>query len=126
MEATLTEQKTFFKVLEEHIIKTIIAAIVIASLTGAGTAFGFYYNTNTDIKNLYDKDVEKTKAINNIEESISDINDKMGGTNLTTAVSEERMNGLESSFNDVKTNMVIIQKNQTDMMKLMLDIQRNQ
>ena len=126
MEATLTEQKTFFKVLEEHIIKTIIAAIVIASLTGAGTAFGFYYNTNTDIKNLFDKDVEKTNAINNIEESISEINDKMGGTNLTTAVSEERMNGLESSFNDVKTNMVIIQKNQTDMMKLMLDIQRNQ
>ena len=118
------EKPLTFRGLQKHIIYTIVGCFVLALLTGAGTSTAFYYKTNNAIERGIENDEEQDKSINEIKISVQQINSKLGSTNTTTAVSDERIKALEKIIENLQANQQNIQKNQTEMLKILIDINR--
>ena len=114
------------KGLERHIIKTIVISVILAVLGGAGTAFAFYYKANNQFENLHKNDARQDESINKMTSTLNEINTKLGTTKTSTAVSDEKIKGLEKTINMIQETQVSVQKNQTDILKMLGEIRRNQ
>jgi len=126
MEGKLKEQPLTLKGLQKHLILTVLTTICLAVLGGIITSFAFYYNTNNDIEVLQTNDVKQSDDIENINATLKQINEKLGTTNTTTAVSDEKIKGLENTINNIEGDVSNIGKTQTEILKILGDIKRNQ
>jgi peptidoglycan hydrolase CwlO-like protein len=126
MEGQVKEKPLTLKGLQKHLILTVVSAICLAVLGGILTSFVFYHKANNNFEVLHQNDIEHDSQIQSINTTLQDINNKLGTTNTTTAVSDEKIKGLENTVNDIKDDVGNIQKNQTEILKILGDIKRKQ
>lgn len=126
MKETVKERGLTLKAMQKHLIMTVVTALCLAVLGGVLSSFAFYHNTKNDIKVIQDNDIEQNEDIQNIHSTLKEINNKLGTTNTTTAVSDEKIKGLENTVNNIKEDMGRVQENQTEILKILGEIKRKQ
>jgi len=125
MEEQIKEEPVTLKSLQKHVIKVLVAAIVIAVMGGAGTAFAFFYKTNYGIEKIIINDIRQDKSIEGIGIVLNDVSNKVGSTNTSAAVLDEKIKGLEGVMASIQQTQTNIQTTQTDILKILGEIRRN-
>lgn len=117
---TTHKQKTFLKDLASHAVKIIIGAIVVAVMGGIGSSFVIYNKIEKTLEN----DVKQDKTIVEAIEKIEKIDEKVGGTKINTAVSEEKMKGIENQLDQLQEQQRSMQQTQLDILKILGEMNR--
>ena len=125
MEEQIKEEPVTLKSLQKHVIKVLVAAIVITVMGGAGTAFAFFYKTNYGIEKIIINDIRQDKSIEGIGIVLNDVSNKVGSTNTSAAVLDEKIKGLEGVMASIQQTQTNIQTTQTDILKILGEIRRN-
>lgn len=117
---TTQKQKTFLKDLASHAIKIIIGAIVVAVMGGIGSSFVIYNKIETTLQN----DIKQDEVIMEAIQKIEKIDEKVGGTKINTAVSEEKMKAIENQLDQLQEQQRSMQQNQLDILKILGEMNR--
>lgn len=120
------EKKLSVKAVRNYIIKTVVGGLILTFLGSFTTSVAFYYRTNNSIENLINNDVKQEQKIANMGEILENMNQKLFSTNTVTAVSDERVDGMETQLQEVQKEISAVQKTQIDILKILGDIKRNQ
>lgn len=118
------EKPLTIKALQKHIVYTIVGCIVVTIIGGATTSFAFYHKTNNEIANIIENDKKQDASINRVYSTVNQINDKLGSTNTVTAISDEKIKGLENQIQSTNEQMKIMQQTQLEMLKMLSEIKR--
>ena len=118
--STTKKQRTFIKDLASHAIKVIVGVLLVSVLGGIGTSFVIYSNIKTTLKN----DIEQDKQINEVIQKIESVNEKVGGTNINTAFSDAKVQGIEAQLYQVQEQQKTMQQTQLDILKILGEINR--
>lgn len=118
---TTQKQKTFLKDLASHAVKLVIGAIIIAVMGGIGSSFVIYNKIEATLQN----DIKQDEVIMEAIQKIEKINEKVGGTHINTAISEEKMKGIENQLNQLQEQQRAMQQTQLDILKILGEINRN-
>lgn len=120
----LKEKPLTIKALQKHIVYTIIGCIIVTIVGGITTSFAFYHKTNNEIANIIENDKKQDASINKVYSTVNQINEKLGSTNTVTAVSDEKIKGLENQIQSTNEQMKIMQQTQLEMLKMLSEIKR--
>ncbi|PIZ50434.1 hypothetical protein COY27_07165 [Candidatus Woesearchaeota archaeon CG_4_10_14_0_2_um_filter_33_13] len=112
---TTHKQQTFLKTLANHIVKTVVATILVAVLGGIGTSFVFYYEANNAISNLMINDFKQDKSLEVVNQTTQEINQKLNYSDVNNAV-------LNTEIKEFKTQMGRVHEKQEDMQKTQMEI----
>ena len=109
------EEKLTLKALEKHLVKTIFSSLVVALVGAVIASFAFYYNTNSDLKEL-NQNKEETKAdIKILKTDVAEIKTTLSGTNIYTNLNSEEVKSLKTEISDIK-------RQQQEMMRLLIEV----
>ena len=109
------EQPFTLKVLEKHLVKTILGSLVIALVGALIASFAFYYNTNSNLDELNESKEETSQDIKVLKNDVSEIKTALSGTNIYTNLNSEEVKTLKAEVSDIK-------KQQDEMIKVLYEI----
>lgn len=112
---TNKEQPLTLKSLEKHLVKTIFSSLTVALIGALLASFTFYYNTNSDLRELNESKEETKADIKTLKNDVSEIKTTLSGTNIYTNLNSEEVKSLKAEISDIK-------KQQQEMMKLLVEL----
>ena len=119
METTVSdnikEEKLTLKILEKHIVKTILGSLAVALVGALITSFTFYYQTNSSINELNQSKEETKQDIKTLKNDVSEIKTSLSGTNIYTNLNKEEVQTLKVEIAEMK-------KQQEEMLRVMYEI----
>lgn len=114
------------KSLRNYFIYAIVGCLAMTFLSSFATIYTFYYQTNRNIENLNSSDLEQNTNIEKINVNLNEINKIITNTTTITAVSDEKIGGLEKNISKIQVDVVDMQKTQIDILKILGEIKRRQ
>lgn len=112
---TNKEQPLTLKSLEKHLVKTIFSSLTVALIGALLASFTFYYNTNSDLRELNESKEETKADIKTLKNDVSEIKTTLSGTNIYTNLNSEEVKSLKAEISDIK-------KQQQEMMRLLVEL----
>lgn len=112
---TNKEQPLTLKSLEKHLVKTIFSSLTVALVGALLASFTFYYNTNSDLRELNESKEETKADIKTLKNDVSEIKTTLSGTNIYTNLNSEEVKSLKAEISDIK-------KQQQEMMRLLVEL----
>jgi hypothetical protein len=113
------EEKLTLKIIQSHLIKTILGALGVALVGAFFTSYGFFYKTNTSIDILNSNKIETKHDVKELKKDVNDIKIALTNTGFYTEDNKEKIDNLEQDVKDIK-------KSQEEMMKLLFEIKSRQ
>lgn len=121
---TTYKQQTFLKTLANHIVKTIVATILVAVLGGIGTSFVFYYEANNAISNLMINDQKQDESIEKINQTTQEIHKKLNSSDVNNAVLNTEIREFKTQIDRVHEKQEDMQKTQMEILKILGELNR--
>lgn len=120
----IQQEKTFIRGLGKDIVKAVVISTVLAIFTSVGAVYAVYYKTTNKIDNIVVNDEKQDAALAKYNHTLNQINEKLGSTNTVTAVSDEKIKGLENQIQYTNEQMKLMQQTQLEMLKMLGEIKR--
>ena len=109
------DEKLTLKKLQNHLIKTILGALVVTIIGAFFTSYSFYYNTISNISELNDSKIETAKDIKDLKIDVNEIKINLSNTGIYTSANKEQINNLNSDIKEIR-------KSQEEMMKILIEM----
>jgi cell division protein FtsL len=109
------DERLTLKSLQNHLIKTILGALVVTIIGAFFTSYSFYYNTVNNITELNESKTETANDIKELKKDVSEIKINLSETGIYTTANKEQIDNLNSDIKEIR-------KSQEEMMKILIEM----